>query len=89
MVQKTLMLTDGRSVPMEDGKDWPAEGATVEVTPYIRRRLADGDLVECETAVAPAVETPAGEPAAPTPAPAGEPDTETEQPGRKGRNGGK
>jgi hypothetical protein len=28
-----------------DGKPIPAEGAHVEHTPYIRRRLRDGDLV--------------------------------------------
>lgn len=28
-----------------DGKPIPAEGALVEHTPYIRRRLRDGDLV--------------------------------------------
>ncbi|NVF15996.1 DUF2635 domain-containing protein [Vreelandella maris] len=27
-----------------DGKPIPAEGAHVELTPYIRRRLRDGDL---------------------------------------------
>ncbi|MCM0750982.1 hypothetical protein DEA98_05105 [Brucella pseudogrignonensis] len=31
---------------MEDGRDWPEGGATVPVTLYIRRRIADGDLVE-------------------------------------------
>lgn len=88
MVQKTLKLAEGRSVPMEDGKEWPAGGATVEVTLYIRRRIADGDLVECEpSAPAPAAE----EPAVPQPDPASEieAETETEQSGRKGRNGGK
>ncbi len=91
MAEKKLKLAEGRSVPMEDGKVWPPEGATVEVTLYIRRRLADGDLVECEPAAPlPAADEPA-EPAPPEPAPEAEPETETEteQTGRKGRNGGK
>lgn len=41
-----LKLAEGRTVPMEDGRPWPAEGAFVKVTLYIRRRLQDGDLVE-------------------------------------------
>ncbi|WP_234277227.1 DUF2635 domain-containing protein [Billgrantia desiderata] len=32
-------------VRLENGKPIPAEGALVEHTPYIRRRLRDGDLV--------------------------------------------
>lgn len=31
-----------------DGKPIPAEGAAVELTPYIRRRLRDGDLVKAQ-----------------------------------------
>ncbi len=45
-MRKILKLAEGRTVPMEDGRDWPAQGATVDVTLYIRRRLRDGDLVE-------------------------------------------
>lgn len=37
---------DGRTVPLEDGGAWPAEGKDVPLTRYVRRRLADGDLVE-------------------------------------------
>ncbi|SDK32029.1 DUF2635 domain-containing protein [Billgrantia gudaonensis] len=33
-------------VRRENGKPIPAEGATVELTPFIRRRLRDGDLVK-------------------------------------------
>lgn len=83
MAEKTLKLADGRKVPMEDGKAWPAEGASVEVTLYIRRRLADGDLVEVEPqATAPAEAD----------SPSLDPEDEPETPqitGRKGRNGGK
>lgn len=43
---RKLKLAEGRDVPMEDGRPWPAEGAEVEETLYIRRRLRDGDLVE-------------------------------------------
>lgn len=91
MPEKTLMLAEGRTVPMEDGKDWPAEGATVEVTLYIRRRLADGDLVECAPAAPPVVEETAEPAQTPPPEPVAEAGTETEQTntGRKGRNGGK
>lgn len=32
----------------ENGKPIPAEGALVEHTPYIRRRLRDGDLTVCQ-----------------------------------------
>ena len=46
MLEKKLKLAPGRTVPMEDGRDWPEGGATVPVTLYIRRRSADGDLVE-------------------------------------------
>ncbi|WP_054310511.1 DUF2635 domain-containing protein [Mesorhizobium sp. 1M-11] len=87
MPEKTLKLAEGRSVPMEDGKAWPAEGATVEVTLYIRRRLTDGDLVECKPAADQAV---AEVPAEPTQSePDSEPETVQTHTGRKGRNGGK
>lgn len=62
MLEKKLKCAEGRNVPMEDGRDWPKDGATVPVTHYIRRRIADGDLVEVEskgsaTPSAPAPET--------------------------------
>jgi hypothetical protein len=74
-----LKLAEGRSVPMEDGSAWPAEGATVEVTLYIRRRLADDDLVAVQD------ETPADlpKPDPVDPPPPADPDN------RKARNGGK
>ncbi len=46
MTEKKLKLAPGRTVPMEDGREWPEGGAMVPVTLYIRRRIADGDLVE-------------------------------------------
>ena len=35
-------------VRRENGKPIPATGAQVELTPYIRRRLRDGDLVRAQ-----------------------------------------
>lgn len=46
MVEKHLKPAPGREVPMEDGRPWPEDGATVEVSRYVRRRIADGDLIE-------------------------------------------
>lgn len=46
MAEMNLQLAEGRNVPLEDGRPWPVEGATSTVTHYIRRRLADGDLIE-------------------------------------------
>ncbi|WP_153485016.1 DUF2635 domain-containing protein [Segnochrobactrum spirostomi] len=38
---------DGLTLPLPDGRPWPAEGAWVDTAErYIRRRLADGDVVE-------------------------------------------
>lgn len=58
-IEKKLKPADGRTVPMEDGRAWPEGGATVPVTLYIRRRIADGDLVEVG-AKSPAVTSNAG-----------------------------
>ncbi|MGO4558323.1 DUF2635 domain-containing protein [Mesorhizobium sp. 2RAF21] len=80
MPEQKLKLAEGRSVPMEDGSVWPADGATVEVTLYIRRRLADGDLVAADDEIA----EPKGSKPVDPPTPE-DPDTS----GRKGRNGGK
>ncbi len=38
----------GLAVPMADGSPWPAEGAEVALDQYVRRRIADGDLVEVQ-----------------------------------------
>lgn len=45
--RKFLKAAEGRTVRQEDsGEPWPAEGAFAENTRYVRRRVADGDLVE-------------------------------------------
>ena len=62
MLEKKLKLAEGRNVPMEDGRDWPEGGITVPVTHYIRRRIADGDLVEVETTAPTPPSVPAPEP---------------------------
>ncbi|KGE77650.1 hypothetical protein FP66_08450 [Halomonas salina] len=41
-------------VRRENGKPIPAEGAHVELTPYVRRRLRDGDLVKAQPPKKPA-----------------------------------
>ena len=42
-----LKPADGRTVRREsDGELWPAEGDWTERSRFIRRRLADGDLIE-------------------------------------------
>lgn len=79
MPEQKLKLAEGRTVAMEDGRAWPAEGATVEVTLYIRRRLADGDLVAAEDEV----------PAKPAGAEPMDPPEDPDNSGRKARNGGK
>jgi hypothetical protein len=44
-----LKAGEGRTVRDEEtGALWPADGAFAEDTLYIRRRLADGDLVVAE-----------------------------------------
>ena len=45
MTQQYLKPAPGITIPMADGRPWPAEGALVEVGRYERRRVADGDLV--------------------------------------------
>lgn len=45
--RKFLKAAEGRIVRQEDsGEPWPTDGAFAEVTRFVRRRLADGDLVE-------------------------------------------
>lgn len=91
---KRYVLAEGRDpVPLEDGRDWPAQGITVaETTLYLRRRLRDRDIEEAplldEADEAPPADpdgAPAGDP--PPNPPAGDPPpAET---GRKGRKGDK
>lgn len=35
----------GVSLPLPDGKPWPAAGKWVPHDEYVRRRIADGDLI--------------------------------------------
>ncbi len=49
MSEKRLFLkeAEGRIVRREsDGARWPADGDWTERTRFVRRRLADGDLIE-------------------------------------------
>ena len=55
---KYLKPAAGITLPLPDGRPWPAEGAMVEVDQYVRRRIADGDLVIAKPPAEPA-ETPA------------------------------
>ena len=52
--KKTLFLKqgDGRTVKQPDGSPWPAEGMDVLPDRFIRRRIADLDLVEAKRPVA-------------------------------------
>lgn len=55
---------EGLSLPLPDGRPWPADGDFVDTADaYVRRRLADGDIVEAAPPAAPA-DTGAGEDAA-------------------------
>lgn len=61
---------EGLTLPLPDGKPWPAGGAWAERDEYVRRRLADGDLVLAEPPAEPeSAEVPAEpEPVADAPA---------------------
>lgn len=61
-----LVPTADPPVPQPDGTLWPAAGLEVEVDHYVRRRIAEGDLVAGappqetgEPATAPEAEAPA------------------------------
>ncbi len=60
---KFLKPADGRTVPQPDGRPWPAEGMDADDTLYVRRRLADGDLVAATVLAVPS-EPPVGDPPA-------------------------
>lgn len=45
----------GIVLPLADGRPWPSDGEWVEVDQYVRRRLADSDLVAAKP---PAVAAP-------------------------------
>lgn len=57
---KFLKAAEGRLVHQEDGKPWPVEGMAAPSTLFVRRRIADGDLVEAKPE-APAAEEPGKE----------------------------
>lgn len=62
-----LIPAEGRVVPQEDGTPWPSKDGKplaheVPVTRYIRRRLADRDLIKAGASAAPAAHN-AAEPA--------------------------
>jgi hypothetical protein len=63
---RLLVPAQGRTVPLETGAPWPTEaGAPIPYDPgdsrYVRRRLADGDLVVAR----PGAPKPRAEPADP------------------------
>lgn len=64
---------EGLTLPLPDGKPWPAGGAWAERDEYVRRRLADGDLVLAEPPAEPA-------PTEPVPDAVGEPETTADAP---------
>lgn len=51
-----LKPAEGRTVDQEDGSPWPVDGMEAPNTLFVRRRIADGDLIE---AAAPAEVEPA------------------------------
>lgn len=51
--EKTFLKpADGRAVRREDGSPWPVHGDWTATTLFVRRRLADGDLVAADPDVA-------------------------------------
>lgn len=56
--RKFLRPTDGLALPLPDGRPWPTDGEWVDVDQYVRRRLADGDLVPAK----PPTDEPSAEP---------------------------
>lgn len=47
-MSKYLKPAEGRTVDQPDGRQWPAEGMFAPNTQFVRRRIADGDLVEAK-----------------------------------------
>lgn len=68
-----LIQAPGSTVPQLDGKPWPEEGLTVVPDQYIRRRMADGDLIEAPPAPKAKKSKPTAEPPPEPAAPAIEP----------------
>lgn len=64
--RKFLKVAEGRTVRREaDGQPWDAAGEFAEDSRFIRRRLADGDLVEAEPPAELEASADAGEPETP------------------------
>ncbi len=59
---KFLKPAEGRTVHLETGEPWPLTGMDAPDTLFVRRRLADRDLIEADPVVA--EETPDIEPVA-------------------------
>lgn len=55
MAKKPLFLKPGedRTVLQEDGTPWPADGMDAPNTAFVRRRMADNDLVPATLKTAP------------------------------------
>lgn len=55
MAKKARYLKPGpdRTVLQEDGAPWPADGMEAPETAFVRRRVADGDLVPATTKTTP------------------------------------
>lgn len=58
---KFLKPAEGRTVHLPDGPPFNSEGMEVEESLFIRRRLADGDLIEAERPKASADPDPAAD----------------------------
>ncbi|MBD8686574.1 MULTISPECIES: DUF2635 domain-containing protein [unclassified Rhizobium] len=43
---KFLKPAEGRTVDCVDGSPWPTDGMEAEDTLFVRRRIADGDLID-------------------------------------------
>lgn len=73
--RKYLKPAEGRTVHREDtGALWPAEGDFAELTIYVRRRIADRDLVEAEPPAAIEADLPAPSEAVDPPPPLAAPE---------------
>lgn len=72
----------GLTLPLPDGRPWPAAGAWVERDEYVRRRLADKDLVLVDPPAEAGAQAQAEEP----PAAGDAPDTDTAPARRRTRS---
>jgi len=56
--RKFLKPVAGISLPLPDGRAWPESGEWVDIDQYVRRRMADGDLVVARPPAAPEAPAP-------------------------------